>query len=84
MRWQERHRHERGTSLSHQNQTFTLAANAKNLALRVDGEEEFRIWSDNSHQMAANRIKAALTRGEEFDYKLIRCNFSQVLVIFFV
>lgn len=84
MCWQERRAHERGASLSYQNPSFTLSTDGKNLAVRVDGEEEFRIWSDNSLQMAANRIKATLTTGEEFDYKLIRRNFSQVLVIFFV
>lgn len=83
MRWQARRAHEKG-DISFIPKPEFYFTNAKKLALKVDGEEEFRIRSDNSLQMAANRIKAALTTGEEFDYKLIRRNFSQVLVIFFV
>lgn len=45
-------------------------------------EAELRIWAANSLHTAANRINGELTAGVEFDCKLIRCNFSQVLVIF--
>lgn len=31
--------------------------------------------------MAANRINTELTAGDEFDYKPIRCNSSEVCVI---
>lgn len=45
-------------------------------------EAELRIWAANSLHTAANRINGELTAGEEFDCKLIRRNFSEVLVIF--
>lgn len=48
----------------------------------MDSEEaELRIWAANSLHTAANRINGELTAGEVFDCKLIRRNFSQVLVI---
>lgn len=48
----------------------------------MDSEEaELRIWAANLLHTAANRINSELTAGEVFDCKLIRCNFSQVLVI---
>lgn len=68
---------------SHQKAQFHVKGESQTDAPQVGSEEaELRIWAANSLHTAANRINGELTAGEEFDCKLIRRNFSEVLVIF--
>lgn len=68
---------------SHQKSQFHVKGESQTDAPQVGSEEaELRIWAANSLHTAANRINGELTAGEEFDCKLIRRNFREVLVIF--